>query len=140
MAWRRLTKADLAGTLSQKEIDVYRQSAPAGSDPVAGLLSRTAEMVRGYCRAGRSVRVPADDGLVPESLVSAACDYAAFDVLKRFPTPVGEDRRRARDQALELFKAVAAGNVIPESADEAADAAAAGSPASAPPCPPRLLD
>ena len=141
MAWRSLIEDDLAATLSQREIDAFRQSASnAGSDPVESLLSRTAEMARGYCRANRSCRVAAGAGLVPESLVSACCDYAAYDVLKRLPTPVGEDRRRARDQALELFRAVAKGDVTPEDPEEAADASPAGSPAAAPAAPPRLLD
>jgi len=141
MTWRRLTKADLAAALSQKEIDAYRQSVGSGqTDPVGALLSRTAEMARGYCRANRSVRLPADPEAVPGSLVAACCDYAAYDVLKRLPVPVGEDRRRARDQAIELFQAVARGDVTPETADESADDTAAGSPASAEPCPPRLLD
>ena len=141
MAWRELTEADLAATLSQREVDAYRQSSPAsGEDPVAGLLARTAEMALGYCRANRALRVPATGRAVPGSLVSACCDWAAYDVLKRQPVPVGEDRRRARDQALELFKAVAAGTVTPEPPEDGAAAAAAGSPLAAPPYPPRLLD
>ena len=139
--WRKLFEDDLAATLSQKELDAFRQSAShGGADPVADLLSRTAEMARGFCRANRSCRVAAGAGLVPESLVSACCDYAAYDVLKRLHVPVGEDRRRAREQALELFSAVAKGDVTPEDPEEAADAAPAGSPASAPASPPRLLD
>lgn len=141
MAWRKLFEDDLAATLSVDEIAKFRRSAPhGGADPVADLLSRTAEMARGFCRANRSCRVAAGAGLVPESLVSACCDYAAYDVLKRLPTPVGEDRRRARDQALDLFKAVAKGDVTPEDPEEAADAVPAGSPAAAPASPPRLLD
>ena len=140
MAWRTLTEQDLAATLSADEIGKFRRSHPDGADPVADLLSRTAELVRAYCRANRSVRVPAGAGLVPESLISPAMDYAAFDVLKRLPLKVGEDRRKARDDAVALLESVAAGRVTPESADEELDAAAAGSPAAAPPCPPRLLD
>lgn len=140
MAWRTLTEQDLAATLSQDEIGKYRRSHPDGADPVSDLLSRTAELVRAYCRANRSVRVPASAGLVPESLVSPAMDYAAFDVLKRLPLKVGEDRRKARDDAVALLEAVAAGRVTPESADDELDAAAAGSPAAAPASPPRLLD
>jgi phage gp36-like protein len=141
MTWRRLTKADLAAALSQKEIDAFRQSVGCGqTDPVGALLSRTAEMARGFCRANRAVKLSEDAEAVPGSLIAACCDYAAFDVLKRLPVPVGEDRRRAREQALDLFKAVARGEVTPESAEDAGDSAAAGSPESAPACPPRLLD
>lgn len=138
--WRQLTKRDLEGTLSQKELDVYRQSA-GGSRPIEDLLDRTAEMARGYCRAGRSVVVPHEAGLVPESLISACCDYAAYDVLKRMPVPVNEDRRLARTQALDLFKAIAKGEVVPEPAVETeTEPTVAGSPLAAPPIPPRLLD
>lgn len=141
MAWRGLDEADLAGTLSQKELDAFRQSASNdGRDPVADLLSRTAEMARGYCRANRSCRVAEGAGLVPESLASACCDYAAYDVLKRLPVPVGEDRRRAREQALELFRAVAKGDITPEDPAGADSATPAGAPLAAPASPPRMLD
>ena len=123
MAWRRLTKADLGATISQKEIDAYRQSAPAGTDAVADLLSRTAEMARGYCRANRAVKLPADGESVPGSLVAACCDYAAYDVLKRQPVPVGEDRRKAYEEAMRILRDVAEGRTTPEGHGEAEDAA-----------------
>lgn len=139
--WRELTESDLAASISQKEMDVFRQSAGAdGSDPIADLLARTAEMARGFCRANRSVRVAPDPGLVPASLIAACCDYAAYDMLKRLPVPVGEDRRRAREQALELFRAVARGEVTPEAAYDGMDLAGAAAPLAAGACPPRLLD
>lgn len=146
MAWRKPTKADLAGTLSQKEIDLYRQSAaPSGGrgDPVADLLERTAEMVRGYCRANRSLRVSSVAGTIPESLVSPAMDYAAFDVLKRFPTPVSEPRQKARDAAVALFERVADGDFTPEDAEGEGDEESAPTvarPVFLDPTPPRLLD
>lgn len=118
--WRALTEADLLATLSATEISTYRQSArgaDASVDPVADLLSRTAQMVRGYVRAGGRVAVAPGGATIPEGLVSPACDYAAYDVLKRLPVAVGEDRRRAREQAIELFERVAAGKVTPESED-----------------------
>ena len=145
MAWRTLKKADLAATLSQKEIDAYQQSAaPSGgrADPVADLLGRTAEMVRGYCRANRSLRVSPVPGTIPESLVSPAMDYAAFDVLKRMPTPISEPRQKARDAAVALFERVADGDFTPEDAEDAGEtpASAVASPHFLEPVPPRLLD
>ena len=141
MAWRRPTVSDLAATLSQKEMDAYRQSAGFdGADPCDRLVGRTCAMVRGYCQAGR-VKLSGAAEEIPESLVSPAMDYAAYDVLKRLPVPVGEDRRRARDQALELFQAVASGDFVPEPPDEEAPGSTtAAMPAHADARPPRLLD
>lgn len=115
--WRALDEADLVATLSAKEVDAYRKSAgtlPGAADPVADLLSRTAQMVRSYVRAGGRVALSPEGATIPEGLVSPACDYAAYDVLKRMPVAVGEDRRRARDQAVALFEQVAQGKVVPE--------------------------
>lgn len=139
MAWRRPTESDLAATLSQKEIETFRQSSGLeGGDPVADLLLRTAETVRSFCRSCPGLRLgPA--GTLPEALVSPAMDYAAYDVLKRLPVKVGDDRRRAREDALALFEKVAAGRVKPESADETGGAAA-GAPLAGRARPPRLLD
>ena len=114
--WRRPDEDDLAATLSQREIDAYRQSAsPGGSDPVARLLSRTAALVRGYVATNGKVARMGPPGTLPESLVSPAMDYAAADVLKRVNVPLNEDRRKARERAEELFRDVAAGKYTPES-------------------------
>jgi hypothetical protein len=115
--WRRLGESDLAGTVSQKEIDVYRRSEPVdGSDPVAALLERTGRMIRGYMRSVPQIRTdPHDEASIPEGLVNAACDYAAFDVLKRQPLPISEDRRAARRDAIALFAKIAERKFIPSS-------------------------
>lgn len=113
--WRPLKESDLIATLSKKEVDAYRTSASAdGGDPVADLLSRTAALVRGYVRAGGRATLSPVPGEIPEGLISPAADYAAYDVLKRMPVAIGEDRRRARDQAISLFDKVASGAVAPE--------------------------
>lgn len=121
--WREVDEADLAATLSQGEIDAFRADGSlGGSDPVARLLARTVAMVRGYIATNGKVRRMGPSGTLPESLVSAAMDYAAADVLKRIDTPLNEDRRKARERAEDLFKDVAAGRYTPEShgADDAA--------------------
>lgn len=115
--WREITEADVVSTLSRKEVDAYQKSTDEGTVPIEELCRRTAQMVRSYIRAGARVRVNAVRDTIPEGLISPACDYLAFDILKRMPVPIGEDRRRAREQAIALFEAVASGKIIPESTD-----------------------
>ena len=127
--WSTVDENDLAATLSQGEIDAFRQDASLdGSDPVARLLSRTVAMVRGYIATNGKVRRMGPSGTLPESLISPAMDYAAADVLKRMNIPLNEDRRKARERAEELFKEVAAGRFTPES-DGADDAESTDGPA-----------
>ena len=120
MAWRIPDRRDIAATLNQKELDEF-QAHPdflSDADPVADLIKRTAELVRGYIRDGRrrnrNVSMSPHAYEIPESLISPAMDYAAYDVLKRLPLGINEDRKNARQAALDLFKEVANGNYTPE--------------------------
>lgn len=117
MAWIVPTETDLASALSQAELDAFRASAPAdgSADPVAGLLSATAQQVRAAVRANRAVAMAANPASIPQSLLRACLAIAAYDVLKRLPVSVGEDRRIAKDDALDLLGKVASGSVVPES-------------------------
>ena len=140
--WRKVDESDLVATISRQEVDAYRRSSSVdGSDPVERLLQRTVALARGYVATNGKVARMGPPGTLPESLVSPAMDYAAYDVLKRLPVPVGEDRRRAREQALELFQAVASGDFVPEPPDEEAPGSTtAAMPAHADARPRRLLD
>ena len=116
--WRTITLDDIAATLSQAELDAYRRSASDGAgapDPVGDLLARTAEMIRGYIRANTSVRLNPAPWTLPDSLISPACDYAAYDVLKRMPVKITEPRQKARDAArVRLRSALASLGYTPE--------------------------
>ncbi len=125
MSWTKPTETDLAAVLSQREIDAFRQSpsATGASDPVADAISQAAELARGYCRGNGNIRMgPA--GTIPRSLLGPAMDIAAYNVLKRLPVPVREDRRLARDEAMRILRDVAEGLTTPEGAGEAEDAPA----------------
>ena len=114
--WREPTIVDLSATLSEKEIEAYRNSINADvQDPVEDLLYRGASFVRGFFFFFRAIKLSPNEREIPESLVSPLCDYVAYDVLKRLPLVINEDRKRAREDALNLFKDVANGNLIPES-------------------------
>lgn len=124
MAWTKPTEQDLAGTLSQREIDSYRVSpaASGASDPVADVVAAAADLARGYCRSNGNLRLgPA--GTVPRSLLAPVLDIAAYNILKRLPLQVQEDRRKAYEEAMRILRDVAEGRTTPESHGEAEDAA-----------------
>ena len=143
--WRTVSETDLGATIAQSEIDAFRASGPVdGSDRVAALLDRTVATVRGWISCNGAVRM-GPLGTLPNSLVSPAMDYAAFDLLKSQNIEVNEDRRRARQRAEEIFEKIATGALTPESYSEdgevsADDTRPAGSPAYGEAAPPRLLD
>ena len=137
MAWTKLTRDGLVATLAAREVDAFSRSADFG-DAVDAILAQTADAVRGFVRAGGR-KVPGDAGLVPPSLVPFAYDFATFRLLKRFNVPVGEDRRKAYDAAMDIFRKVAAGEMAVEPADDADDATSAALPSFVPANPERRL-
>lgn len=139
MAWITPTRDDLTATVSAAEISAFGESSDF-TDAVDAILARTVSFVRGFVRAGR-VRLAADAGSIPASLLAPAMDYAASDLLKRFNVPMSEDRRKARADALALFEKVAARQLAVEPADESASPdEVPAAPSSTAPCPPRMLD
>ena len=111
MNWRAPTEIDLTGSLSDAELQAYRDAATGENegDPIAAQLTTVVDLVRGYCRAGSVVMGPA--GTLPPTLIRPAMDFLAVDVVKRLPIDLSEDRRRARDSALSIFRDVAAGKM-----------------------------
>lgn len=143
--WRKPTIDDLAATISQTEIDAFSQGSSWGSEPIETLLMRSAEFVRSFLRRNTSVKMCPTEGTLPEGLISPCMDYAAFDILKRHDVAVGEDRRNARRDALELFEKVAQNAITPESFREEGDEdqeknEIASTPIAGEPVPFRLLD
>ena len=102
--WRKTTYDDLAATLSDMELQSYRTSFAGEGDPIELLLNRTAALFRAAIRTGGLSRLSRVQYSIPESVISKAMDYAAFDVLKRLDAPINEDRRRARTDAEDLLK------------------------------------
>ena len=117
--WRTVDENDLAATMSQREIDVFRSSGPVdGSDRVARILERTVSTVRGWISCNGAVRMCPTPGTLPESLISAAMDYAAYDLIKSIDEVPNEARTDARKRAESLFEKVATGAMRCESYTE----------------------
>jgi len=110
--WREPIKDDLIESLSQAEIDKY-DSASSGKH--AAVIKRTVALVRGYIRSSpKGITLSPDTATIPESLVAPAMDYAAISILKRITGDIAKPRMDAKNDALELFKAIAEGDVTPE--------------------------
>ena len=119
--WREVDENDLAASVSQGEIDAFRQDgALDGSDPVARLLGSTVSLVRSYCSMNGSVRM-GPPGTIPCGLVIPAMDYAMAKVLNRICVPLTEDRRSALRRAEEIFDNIAKGVITPESYSESGE-------------------
>ena len=135
--WRAPTIADLSLSISETELDAYSAAATESGETAEGLLRRGADLARGYLRRNRAVTLgPA--GTVPEAVVAPLMDYLAVDVVKRTPLGVSDDRRRARDQALQLFRDIAADRYDVESHGAEDDASPGGASELASSAPQRL--
>lgn len=121
--WRKPTIDDLTAALSVREVEAYKRSADfGGSDPAEQILASTADLVRGYCRNNSNLQLSPTAGEIPESLMSPAMDYAVFQLLKRMPISISEERKSAQSSALRIFGDVAKGIMTPESYGTAVDA------------------
>ena len=139
MSWTKPTTEGLTATLSSAEVTAFGRSA-GFEDAATVILSQTAATVRGFVRAG-GVRLSAADGLVPPSLLAFAYDFAAYRVLKRMNIRVGEDRRKAYEDAMEMFRRVAEGKMAVEpDVDDDGTSLPSVTPAAAPANPARMLD
>ena len=116
--WRAITRADVTASLTLKETESYQRSVDFGDDPLPILIERTTAYARLAIRSNGRVRMSPDANALPVSVISPACDYMIFDILKRIDVEVGEDRRRARQQAIDFFDRIQKGEVTPEGWDE----------------------
>lgn len=116
--WRAITRADVTASLTLKETESYQRSGDFGDDPLPILIERTTAYARLAIRSNGRVRMSPDANALPVSVISPACDYMIFDILKRIDVEVGEDRRRARQQAIDLFDRIERGEVTPEGWEE----------------------
>jgi len=116
--WRAITRADVTASLTLKETESYQRSVDFGDDPLPILIERTTAYARLAIRSNGRVRMSPDATTLPVSVISPACDYMIFDILKRIDVEVGEDRRRARQQAIDFFDKIEKGDITPEGWDE----------------------
>lgn len=139
--WRKVTEQDLVSALSQDEVDAFR-AGQGDEDPILVQIADEVAYVRGVIRSAPArIRLSADEGALPASLIKPAMDHLRFNVLTRLDVKVNESRTLAYQKALELLDQVREGKFIPESDGEPDGSTdVAGSPASGAVRPHRLLD
>lgn len=141
--WHLLSEDDLNASLSQAEIEAFRQSGgPGGDDPVETQLAQTAAFVRGIIASSpQTVRADSRALAIPPSLVQPAMDHLRFRLLTRLDISVNESRRLAYEKACEIFDEIRAGRMSVEpGTDEDAGSEVARSPLASNKHPPRFLD
>ena len=112
MSWRLLTEQDLAGHLSDTELQRLRAAANGSQqDLVADTLLGISNTVRGYISAHPANRL-GPDGTVPAELVDAACHIAVIHISTRVGgmllDPKGL-RQKASEESMALLRDVAKG-------------------------------
>ncbi len=125
--WTDLTDRDIRDALSDREVESYARAASGPDwDPEAAarICAKTASLVRGYIATAPKRPALGPGRTLPEALIGPAADYAAVTLLRRIPKEIRKERLDARAEAIEIFKAVAKGEVEVEPYSAAAPAAA----------------
>ncbi len=111
MSWKKLTEENLVANLTREEVESRRKDFEM--DPVPEILDETVELIRGSIESGRKCQLDPTPGTIPAMLVSAAANYAAYTLLKRYRVKINEERTKAYDHAVAFFEKVAAGQITP---------------------------
>ena len=109
MAWITLTEAHVTACLSGVELSAWRKAAlaPGQADPVADALTRVTNEVRGYIRASMVGTLDAGN-TIPDELLDSAMALVVAKLSTRLPIPLTQERKDARDAAMDQLKDVAA--------------------------------
>lgn len=112
MSWIVITEAAVRSTLAAAELSALRtvQLAAGQADPLAEIIARTVDEVRGYVAAYSQNRLGAD-GTIPAELESAALALVRYRLATRLPikTLLTDARKDEQRDALTLLRDVAGG-------------------------------
>lgn len=113
MAWRTIAENDLLQKMNSSEFD-------AVADVVDGVIEQVVDMVRGYIASNPRNTLDATAATLPERLIGPACSVIVVDAYSSqggMLIDLGETRAKAKDEALRLFRDVAAGRFSIEDAE-----------------------
>lgn len=113
MPWVTLTSDDLSRGLTGPESTAVKTAAlGAGQgDPVPGIIADVVAEIRGYVAANKA-NILGAGATIPDKLRAAAISRLRFEAFTRLPVGrnlLTEDRVKANEAAISLFRDVAAG-------------------------------
>ena len=110
MSWITITDADVITQLSGPEKAAMNTAALQASQdpPLPEVITQVVLEVRGYVAACERNTL-GSGSTIPDELLGAAIARIRYVLATRLPVPslITEDRRRANDQAIQLFRDVA---------------------------------
>lgn len=113
MSWTAISESAVRSTLAAAELSALRtvQLADGQADPLAEIIARTTEEVRGYVAANPVNRLDDDATTIPGELESAALALIRYRLATRLPikTLLTDARKDEQRDALTLLRDVAAG-------------------------------
>jgi hypothetical protein len=125
MSWSAITEAALLTRISGAELTALRAAALADGqdDPVSPSISQITAEVRGYVAAcAKNLPLPTDATLIPDRLMTAACDMTVAAIIGRVPGyDLDANRQDRYDKAISLMHQVAACKFAIEDPDSGLD-------------------
>lgn len=127
MPWIAISEAAVKSTLAAAELTALRtvQLAAGQADPLAEIIARTTDEVRGYV-AGNPLNRLGLAGLIPAELEAAALALVRYRLATRLPikTLLTDARKDEQRDALTLLRDVAGGRFAVIAPDDGGDPAA----------------
>lgn len=110
MSWQIIAESDVITKLSGPEIAAMKTAAlqAAQANPLPGIITQVVGEVRGYVAACERNTL-GDGATIPSELLGAAIARIRYELATRLPVPglLTDDRRKANDHAITLFRDVA---------------------------------
>ena len=72
MAWKQPTQDDFFATLDAEEAALFARNENDDRTPIDLQIAMTVSHVRGFIRSGRKCRMPGDESLLPDMLITPA--------------------------------------------------------------------
>lgn len=114
--WIQITDEILPELFADRELAaVAEKRAAFSADPVPGILSSVATLIRSRLQSGGSSRLQGDELSIPECLRDTAGDLIRHKLLTRFALTISDAREKRYDEAMRTLRELSDGSyVIPD--------------------------
>lgn len=111
--WIQLDESILSTVLNKSELTrVTSDRASCEVDPVPGILSDVATMIRGRIRSGGRSEVQGDALSIPDELAYVAGALVRQRILTRLSLSITDDRKREYEDAMTTLREISSGEYV----------------------------